>query len=103
MTRQELTDKLEEINLRKNDSLKNQRYEEAAHLRDIEKGILSILTDPILKKAEIKVNAVNRERQMLSVLEDTEFVPYTIVETEEYKIIAENYAYTIRSTKEYFN
>jgi hypothetical protein len=42
-------------------------------------------------EAKKKVDAVNRERQMDSVLEDKEFVPYTIEETEEYKKFQETY------------
>lgn len=45
----------------------------------------------LLEEAKRKVNAVNRERQMDSVLEDKEFVPYTIEETEEYKKFQETY------------
>jgi hypothetical protein len=92
MTRQELETKLQEINLRKNDCLKKQDYEEAARLRDIEKCIFKILKDPLLNEAEVKVNAINRERQMLSVLEDVSFLPYKMEETEEYKKLLENYA-----------
>ena len=49
------------------------------------------ISSTLLEEAKKKVNAVNRERQMDSVLEDKEFVPYTIEETEEYKKFQETY------------
>ena len=100
MTRQELETKLQEINLRKNDCLKKQDYEEAAKLRDIEKCVISILTDPLFKEAETKLIALNRERYMLYILEDIEYVPLIIEDTEEYKKLSEKYAFTIRIAKE---
>jgi hypothetical protein len=51
----------------------------------------STITSVLLEEAKLKVSAVNRERQMDSVLEDKEFVPYTIEETEEYKKFQETY------------
>jgi hypothetical protein len=49
------------------------------------------ITSTLLEEAKAKVNAVNRERQMDSVLEDKEFIRYTIEETEEYKKFQETY------------
>ena len=101
MSRQELIDKLESIQQKKQLTVKDMNWEEACRLRDIEKCISKILEDPLLNKAEIKVNAVNRERQMNSVLEDVSFQPYKIEETEEYKKLLEKHA--IRVAKEELN
>jgi len=49
------------------------------------------ITSALLEEAKAKVNAVNRERQMDSVLEDKEFIRYTIEETDEYKKFQETY------------
>jgi hypothetical protein len=74
-----------------------------SELRDLEKSIIAILADPLLKEAEIKLIALNRERHMLSVLEDIEYVPLSIEDTEEYKKLLEDYAFAIRITKEELN
>jgi hypothetical protein len=114
MSRKELETKLQEIIRRKNDCAINwfyvpvhgrtQVFEEVAELRDLEKSIIAILADPLLKEAEIKLIALNRERHMLSVLEDIEYVPLSIEDTEEYKKLSEKYyAFAIRRTKEELN
>lgn len=103
MTRQELETKLQEINLKKNYCSRKQIYEKAAELRDIEKSITAILADPLLKEAEVKLIALNRERHMLSVLEDIEYVPLSIEDIEEYKKLEKDYAFALRLTKEELN
>jgi hypothetical protein len=49
------------------------------------------ITSALLEEAKTKVNAVNRERHMDSVLEEKEFIRYAIEETEEYKNFQETY------------
>ena len=100
MTRQELETKLIEITQKKNTCILRQDYDEAAKLRDIEKCVISILADPLFKEAETKLIALNRERYMLYILEDIEYVTLSIEDTEEYKKLSENYAFTIRIAKE---
>jgi hypothetical protein len=100
MSIQEIEAKLQELNLRKNDCLKKQDYKEAAKIRDIERSITSILADSLFKEAEIKLIALNRERYMLYLIEDKEYVPLFIEDTEEYKKLLEKYAFTIRIAKE---
>ena len=103
MSRQELETKLVEIKHKKQSCLLSQDYDEAAKTRDIERSITAILEDPLFKKAEVKLIALNRERHMLSVLEDIEYVPLSIEDTEEYKKLLEDYAFTIRIAKEELN
>ena len=103
MSRQELETKLVEITKKKRNCIHNQNFEEAANLRDIERSIFAILSDPLFKAAEIKLIALNRERQMLSVLEDIEYIPLNIEDTEEYKKLSEDYAFTIRTAKKDIN
>jgi len=91
MSRKELETKLQEINSRKNYFLKSQIDEKAAELRDIEKSFIAILADPLLKEAEVKLIALNRERHMLSILDDIEYVPLCIEDTKEYKKLSEKY------------
>ena len=59
------------------------------------------ITSALLEEAKVKVNAVNRERQMDSILDDKEFVPYMIEETEEYKKFQETYFRKISSGIKY--
>lgn len=104
MSRQEIETKLSEINRNKNRAVIERNWDEAARLRDIEKSIIAILADPLFKEAETKLIALNRERHMLSVLEDIEYVPLSIEDTEEYKKLSEKYyAFAIRRTKEELN
>jgi hypothetical protein len=101
MSRKELETKLQEIILKKNHCVQTwfilslderiQIFEEAAELRDIEKSFIAILADPLLKEAEVKLIALNRERHMLSILDDIEYVPLCIEDTKEYKKLSEKY------------
>jgi len=51
----------------------------------------AIIESSLLKKAEIKVKAINRERQIDSILEDKDFIPMDIKETAEYKEFENTY------------
>jgi len=47
---------------------------------------IAIDNDELLKKAEKKVIAINRQRKIDAILEDKEYIPFLIEETEEYKL-----------------
>lgn len=58
-----------------------------------------IIESDLLKKAEKKVKAFNRERKIDSILEDTEYIPMDIKETEEYKEFENKYMKPIKGIK----
>jgi hypothetical protein len=58
-----------------------------------------IIESDLLKKAEKKVRAFNRERKIDSILEDTEYIPMDIKETDEYKEFEEKYMKPIKGIK----
>jgi hypothetical protein len=76
---------------------------------DVEPGIVyapyivmettGIIESDLLKKAEKKVKAFNRERKIDSILEDTEYIPMDIKETEEYKEFENKYMKPIKGIK----
>lgn len=43
------------------------------------------ISSPLLEAAKQKVKAINRDRKIDSILEDTEFIPMKLEDTEEYK------------------
>jgi len=58
-----------------------------------------IIESDLLKKAEKKVKAFNRERKIDSILEDTEYIPMDIEETEEYEEFKNKYMTPIKGIK----
>lgn len=49
------------------------------------------ISSPLLEAAKQKVKAINRDRKIDSILEDTEFIPMKLEDTEEYKKFADKW------------
>lgn len=57
------------------------------------------ISSPLLEAAQQKVKAINRDRKIDSILEDTEFIPIKLEDTEEYKKFADTWFKPINSIK----
>ena len=60
---------------------------------------VGIIESDLFKKAEKKVKAFNRERKIDSIIDDTEYTPMDIKETEEYKECESRYMKPIEGIK----
>ena len=61
----------------------------------------SVICEPSFEEAKKEVVAVNRERQIDSILEDKEFIAYTLEETETYKKFKNTWLKPIKLSSRY--